>query len=98
MSKTEGKTSKKKAVSKKKIAKKKVTAKKVAKKKVSTKKVTRKKAAASTSKKSVISPRERYEMVATMAYYRAEQRNFEPGHDVEDWLDCERIIDEMMAK
>ena len=93
MSKTEGKTSKKKAVSKKKVAKKKVAAKKVVKKKV-----TKKKVAASTSKKGLISPRERYEMIATMAYYRAEQRNFAPGHDVEDWLDCERIIDEMMAK
>ena len=98
MSKTEGKTSKKKAVSKKKVAKKKVTAKKVAKKKVSTKKVTKKKAAARAPKQGLISPRERYEMIATMAYYRAEQRNFEPGHDVEDWLDCERIIDEMMGK
>ena len=97
MSKTEGKASKKKAVSKKKVAKKKVTAKKVVKKKVSAKKVTKKKAAARASKRGVISPRERYEMIATMAYYRAEQRNFEPGHDVEDWLDCERIIDEMMA-
>ncbi|MCU7844991.1 MAG: DUF2934 domain-containing protein [Candidatus Thiodiazotropha sp. (ex Monitilora ramsayi)] len=83
-----GKTVKKKAVAKKKVTKKKVV-----------KKATKKKVAVKRSKSaSVISPRERYEMVATMAYYRAEQRNFEPGHDVEDWLDCERIIDEMLSR
>jgi hypothetical protein len=98
VSKTEDKASKKKAVSKKNVAKKKVTAKQVTKKQVSKKKVSKKKIAAASSKATVISPRERYEMVATMAYYRAEQRNFEPGHDVEDWLDCERTIDEMLAK
>jgi hypothetical protein len=98
VSKTETKASKKKATSKKKVAKKKVATKKVTTKKVSTNKVTKKKVAATASKGTVISPRERYEMVATMAYYRAEQRNFEPGHDVQDWLDCERIIDEMLAK
>ncbi|MBT3013678.1 MAG: DUF2934 domain-containing protein [Candidatus Thiodiazotropha sp. (ex Lucina aurantia)] len=50
------------------------------------------------SARASISPRERYEMIATMAYYRAEQRNFEPGHDVEDWLECESIIDSMLGK
>ena len=84
-----GKTVKKKAVAKKKVAKKKVV-KKTTKKKVAVKR--------SKSAASVISPRERYEMIATMAYYRAEQRNFEPGHDVEDWLDCERMIDEMLSR
>ena len=87
MSKTEAK------VSKKKVSKKKVAAKPASKKKVS-----KKKAASASKANSLISPRERYEMIATMAYYRAEQRNFEPGHDAEDWPDCERIIDEMLAK
>ncbi|MBT3092482.1 MAG: DUF2934 domain-containing protein [Candidatus Thiodiazotropha sp. (ex Lucina pensylvanica)] len=50
------------------------------------------------SARASISPRERYEMIATMAYYRAEQRNFEPEHDVEDWLECESIIDSMLGK
>ncbi|MEJ2454987.1 MAG: DUF2934 domain-containing protein [Candidatus Thiodiazotropha sp.] len=86
MSKTEAK------VSKKKVAKKKVAANPATKKKAS-----KKKAAVAAKAGSLISPRERYEMIATMAYYRAEQRNFEPGHDVEDWLDCERIIDQMMS-
>ncbi|MEW8692488.1 MAG: DUF2934 domain-containing protein, partial [Candidatus Thiodiazotropha endolucinida] len=67
-----------------KVSKKKVTKKKaITKKRVAKKTMTKRRARAS------ISPRERYEMIATMAYYRAEQRNFEPGHDVEDWLECE---------
>ena len=91
MSKTEEKVSKKKVVAKKKVAKKKVAAKPVTKKKVAKKK------APATQSNTLISPRERYEMIATMAYYRAEQRNFAPGHDVEDWLDCEHIIDKMLS-
>jgi hypothetical protein len=70
----------------------------VAKKKTTTKKRVAKKATAKSGTAHAISPRERYVMIATMAYYRAEQRNFEPGHDVEDWLDCENIIDSMMKK
>ncbi|MET0660154.1 MAG: DUF2934 domain-containing protein [Steroidobacteraceae bacterium] len=31
-------------------------------------------------------------MIATAAYYIAEQRNFEPGHELEDWLAAERQI------
>ncbi|MES9968468.1 MAG: DUF2934 domain-containing protein [Candidatus Thiodiazotropha sp.] len=81
-------TKKKAKVSKKKAAKKKVVAKKTA-----AKKTTKKRSASP-----AISPRERYEMIATMAFYRAEQRNFEPGHDVEDWLECESIIDGMLEK
>ena len=80
-----------KAAAKAKVVKKKTTA-KTAGKKSATKAATSK----STRSKPLISPRERYEMIATMAYYRAEQRDFEPGHDVEDWLDCERIIDSML--
>jgi hypothetical protein len=72
---------------------------KVSKKKVVKKKaVVAKKRVAKNNAGHPISPRERYEMIATMAYYRAEQRNFEPGHDVEDWLDCESTIDGMLEK
>jgi cell wall-associated NlpC family hydrolase len=85
-----------------KTTKAKVSQKKVAKKKAVTKNVTKKrvvkKAVAKNNASATISPRERYEMIATMAYYRAEQRNFEPGHDVEDWLDCESTIDSMLEK
>jgi hypothetical protein len=93
------KEEKAKAAKKKVAANKGVMNKKVAKKSVA-KKTAAKKATATgrTSSKPVISPRERYEMIATMAYYRAEQRNFDQGYDVEDWLDCERIIDQMLSQ
>ncbi len=42
---------------------------------------------------SQVGPRERYEMIAKMAYYRAEKRNFAPGHDYRDWLECEALVD-----
>ena len=32
------------------------------------------------------------EMVATAAYYRAEKRGFEPGHELDDWYEAEREI------
>lgn len=32
------------------------------------------------------------EMVATRAYYKAEQRGFAPGHELEDWLEAEREL------
>lgn len=32
------------------------------------------------------------DMIAEAAYYKAEKRNFEPGHQVEDWLDAEREV------
>jgi hypothetical protein len=35
----------------------------------------------------------RHAMIAESAYLRAEQRHFEPGHDVEDWLAAEGALD-----
>ncbi|MEY3881901.1 MAG: hypothetical protein RIQ94_2697 [Pseudomonadota bacterium] len=32
------------------------------------------------------------EMVAKNAYYRAEKRAFDAGHELEDWLEAEREI------
>ena len=32
------------------------------------------------------------EMVAVNAYYRAEKRSFEPGHEMDDWLEAEQEI------
>ncbi len=87
-----------KSTTTKKKTKAKVSKKKAAKKKVVSKKSTAKKTTKKISTSATISPRERYEMIATMAYYRAEQRNFAPGHDVEDWFECESIIDNMMEK
>ncbi|MCU7942646.1 MAG: DUF2934 domain-containing protein [Candidatus Thiodiazotropha sp. (ex Cardiolucina cf. quadrata)] len=80
------------------IKKTKASKNKVTKKKAITKKRVAKKTMTKRSARASISPRERYEMIATMAYYRAEQRKFEPGHDVEDWLECESIIDSMLGK
>jgi hypothetical protein len=31
-------------------------------------------------------------MIALAAYFLAEQRNFEPGHEMDDWLEAERQI------
>jgi hypothetical protein len=32
------------------------------------------------------------DLIATAAYYRAEHRGFEPGHELEDWLAAEQQI------
>jgi hypothetical protein len=32
------------------------------------------------------------EMVAVNAYYRAEKRDFESGHEMDDWLEAEQEI------
>jgi hypothetical protein len=34
----------------------------------------------------------RHDMIATAAYFRAHQRGFEPGHELEDWLAAETEI------
>lgn len=31
-------------------------------------------------------------MIATAAYYMAEERNFAPGHELDDWLEAERRV------
>jgi hypothetical protein len=35
----------------------------------------------------------RQALIATAAYYRAETRGFQPGHELQDWLAAEREID-----
>ena len=32
------------------------------------------------------------DMIATAAYFLAERRGFEPGHELEDWLTAERQV------
>ena len=32
---------------------------------------------------------QRHEAIAAAAYFRAQQRGFEPGHELEDWLAAE---------
>jgi hypothetical protein len=35
---------------------------------------------------------ERCQMIATAAYFRAQSRGFEPGHELEDWFEAETEI------
>ena len=43
-----------------------------------------------------ISPEVRYQMIATAAYFRAEQRGFTHGYEMEDWISGEAQIDDML--
>ena len=38
-------------------------------------------------------PEDRTQRIAVAAYYRAEQRGFSPGGELEDWLEAEKQID-----
>lgn len=40
---------------------------------------------------------DRSQMIAEAAYYLAEQRGFDGGDPVQDWLDAEGMIDQMQA-
>jgi hypothetical protein len=42
-------------------------------------------------------PRHRDAMVAEAAYYLAERRAFDPGHELEDWFAAEQQIDAALA-
>lgn len=35
----------------------------------------------------------REERIAISAYWRAAKRQFEPGHELDDWLEAEREVD-----
>ena len=39
-----------------------------------------------------VSPQAREHMIAIAAYYRAQRRNFDPGHELEDWLEAEAEV------
>jgi hypothetical protein len=94
------KTAKKKAAAKKAVAKKTATTNKAA----AAKKTPAKKAASPAPKASdtaasnFISQDERREMIATMAYYLAEKHGFQPDRDQQNWLECEQMVDEILAK
>lgn len=36
----------------------------------------------------------RQAMVAEIAYFLAQQRDFQPGHDLDDWLTAEALVDQ----
>ncbi len=95
------KVSKKKTATKKKAATKKVVAKKTV-KKTAAKKAVRKKTTArrpSTTPRNPIqvSAEERWRMIATAAYYKAEARGFTAGDDQQDWLDAEAEINKLFS-
>lgn len=41
----------------------------------------------------MIDPDRRRALIAEAAYFRAERRGFEPGHEVEDWVAAEAEVD-----
>ena len=36
-------------------------------------------------------------MIAEAAYYHSEQRGFDPGHELDDWLAAESQVDAALA-
>ena len=48
--------------------------------------------------RSDITPEERYNMIATAAYYRAERSGFTEGCEMENWLAAETEIDQCMKQ
>jgi len=46
----------------------------------------------------VTSEAERRKMIADAAYFRAQSRDFESGHEVEDWLEAEAEVDRKLAE
>ena len=45
-----------------------------------------------------VSPEKRTKMIEEAAYYRAEKRNFAPGHEAADWAAAEKEIDELIGR
>ena len=45
-----------------------------------------------------VDPELRHEMIATAAYYIAEQRGFAPGHEQDDWFRAEAAVDRQLAR
>jgi hypothetical protein len=39
----------------------------------------------------------RHTLIAEAAYFRAQRRDFEPGHELEDWLAAEAQIDQLLS-
>ena len=40
------------------------------------------------------SAEQRHRKIQELAYLKAEQRNFEPGYEMQDWLEAEKEVDE----
>jgi hypothetical protein len=48
--------------------------------------------------KKAVPEEQRQSMIARTAYFLAERRNFEPGHELEDWLAAEGEVDRRLAQ
>jgi hypothetical protein len=55
-------------------------------------KVTPKPAAFNNTARADISPDEVRKLISEAAYYRAKQRGFQPGHELEDWIQAEAEV------
>lgn len=47
---------------------------------------------------SFVDPQRRTGLIARAAYFRAQQRGFAPGHEVQDWLAAEAEVDAELLK
>lgn len=45
-----------------------------------------------------VDPQQRSALIAEAAYLRALNRNFEPGHELEDWLSAEAEVDAQLLR
>ena len=45
-----------------------------------------------------VDPSQRSALIAQAAYFRAMGRNFEPGHELEDWLSAEVEVDAQLLR
>lgn len=50
------------------------------------------------SRSASITAGHRLTMIAEAAYFRAEARGFEPGAELDDWLDAEAEVDQRLAE
>lgn len=57
-------------------------------------KVARRAATTKPNSQPAMTPEQRRDMIAMTAYYLAERRGFEPGHELTDWLEAEQQIDQ----
>jgi hypothetical protein len=86
------------ASSKKKATRKKTTgARKTTGKQAATKKKTVRKSAAKKGGRKVLTPEERYRLVAEAAFLKAESRGFVGGDPVEDWLAAEQEVEDLLT-
>lgn len=94
-------SSKKKTIRKKTTGAQKTTAKvnrkKTTAKKAATKKKTVRKSAAKKGGRKVLTPEERYRLVAEAAFLKAESRGFVGGDPVEDWLAAEQEVEDALT-